>query len=176
MADLVREGYLTERTCVAAARSLTPNFQTSVSAFKVHARKLESHPGVLLLMPLRLILRPFFKAIATSFWKINLSPRTFPPLEQFEHLQRVLSEADPRLADEVRKQVPAWGAGGIRVQRPSRLWPDDPFYRRHVCFHPWDPASNPAVWISTGETMRVSHNQKGTEPDNSCVSVWRLYK
>ncbi|XP_056907849.1 protein saal1 isoform X1 [Takifugu flavidus] len=54
VADLVREGYLTERTCVAAARSLTPNFQTS-----------------------------------------------------FEHLQRVLSEADPQLADEVRKQVPA---------------------------------------------------------------------
>lgn len=33
MADLVREGYLTERACVAAARSLTPNFQASVSAF-----------------------------------------------------------------------------------------------------------------------------------------------
>lgn len=33
VADLVREGYLTERTRVAAARSLTPNFQTSVRAF-----------------------------------------------------------------------------------------------------------------------------------------------
>lgn len=31
MADLVRKGYLTEKTCVAAARSLAPNFQTSVS-------------------------------------------------------------------------------------------------------------------------------------------------
>lgn len=35
MAELVRKGYLTEKTCVAAARSLTPNFQTSVSAFLV---------------------------------------------------------------------------------------------------------------------------------------------
>lgn len=32
MADLVRKGYFTEKTCVAAARSLVPNFQTSVSA------------------------------------------------------------------------------------------------------------------------------------------------
>uniref|UniRef100_H3CEW5 Serum amyloid A-like 1 n=1 Tax=Tetraodon nigroviridis TaxID=99883 RepID=H3CEW5_TETNG len=33
VADLVREGYLTVKTCVAAAQSLAPNFQTSVSAF-----------------------------------------------------------------------------------------------------------------------------------------------
>lgn len=31
---------------------------------------------------------------------------TFPLLEQFVHLQAMLSEADPQLADEVRKQVP----------------------------------------------------------------------
>lgn len=53
VADLVRKGYLTEKTCVAAARSLAPNFQTS-----------------------------------------------------FVHLQSMLSETDPQLADEVRKQVP----------------------------------------------------------------------
>lgn len=178
MADLVRDGYLTERTFVAAARSLTPNFQTSVSAvltqtFNVRVWwKLKSHPGFLLLRPLRLILGAFLGHC--RFFLENKPVCThLSTLEQFEHLQCVLSDADPQLADEVRKQVPAWGAGGIRVQRPSRRGPDDPFYRRRVCFH---PASNPAVWISTGKTMRASHNQKGTELDNSCVSVWRLYK
>lgn len=29
-----------------------------------------------------------------------------PLLEQFVHLQSLLSETDPQLADEVRKQVP----------------------------------------------------------------------
>lgn len=31
---------------------------------------------------------------------------TFPVLEQFVHLQSMLSETDPQLADEVRKQLP----------------------------------------------------------------------
>lgn len=31
---------------------------------------------------------------------------TFPLLEQFGHLLSMLSETDPQLADEVRKQLP----------------------------------------------------------------------
>ncbi|XP_018521896.1 protein saal1 [Lates calcarifer] len=53
VADLVKEGFLTEKTCLIAAGSLLPNFKTS-----------------------------------------------------FQHLQLMLSETDPQLADVVRKQFP----------------------------------------------------------------------
>lgn len=53
VADLVKNGHLTEKTCLVAAGSLVPNFKTS-----------------------------------------------------FQHLQSMLSEADPQLADMVRKQFP----------------------------------------------------------------------
>ncbi|XP_044050394.1 protein saal1 isoform X1 [Siniperca chuatsi] len=53
VADLVKKGYLTEKTCLTAACSLVPNFKTS-----------------------------------------------------FQHLQSMLSETDPQLADMVRKQFP----------------------------------------------------------------------
>lgn len=54
VADLVKKGYLTEKTCLTAAASLLPKFKTS-----------------------------------------------------FQHLQLVLSEADPQLADVVRTQFPS---------------------------------------------------------------------
>lgn len=42
---------------------------------------------------------------------------------QFQHLQSMLSETDPQLADMVRKQFPVWGAQQISVQHSSRLPP-----------------------------------------------------
>ncbi|XP_042352068.1 protein saal1 [Plectropomus leopardus] len=53
VADLVKKGYLTEKTCLTAASSLVPNFKAS-----------------------------------------------------FQHLQSMLSETDPQMADMVRKQFP----------------------------------------------------------------------
>lgn len=44
-------------------------------------------------------------------------------LVQFQHLQSMLSETDPQLADVVRKRFPVWGAQQIRVQHSSRLSP-----------------------------------------------------
>lgn len=56
-------------------------------------------------------------------WKINIMfpPGLSLPLVQFQHLQSMLSEADPQMADMVRKQFPVWGAQQISVQHSSRL-------------------------------------------------------
>lgn len=43
------------------------------------------------------------------------------PLVQFQHLQLMLSETDPQLADVVRKQFPDWDTQQISVQHSSRL-------------------------------------------------------
>lgn len=63
MTDLVRKGYLTEKTCVVAARSLAANFQTSVSASverESFSFRIFSNSSVaLLVMFLRFILNSF---------------------------------------------------------------------------------------------------------------------
>lgn len=46
----------------------------------------------------------YFRLFLSHFLFEN--EHVFPLLEQFEHLQSVLSETDPQLADEVRKQIP----------------------------------------------------------------------
>lgn len=77
----------------------------------------------------------------------------FLPLVQFQHLQSMLSETDPQLADVVRKQFPVWGTQQISVQHSSRL---------SLLFFFTSPKILPQVmlttWISDGKTRQGFHS------------------
>lgn len=120
VAESVRNGYITEKTSLTAAASLVPNFDTSVST----RSKTLSHPSQMCKLFSRSALHKLIlEAESGHLFHDSCSrcgtiisvclpcpassphPPTPAPL-QFQQLLSMLSEAQPQLADVLRKQFP----------------------------------------------------------------------